>query len=121
LPKASPLWTRLRELRQSHVALLGDIDRRFHAFSDLDSDFHRLINSVVPNRFIESFYDIITMIFHYHYQWNKQDERQRNEVAMREHLSYIDALLSRDVKVAEQACNAHLTSARETLMRSMNR
>jgi DNA-binding GntR family transcriptional regulator len=121
LPKASPLWTRLRELRQSHVALLDDIDRRFHAFSDLDSDFHRLINSVVPNRFIESFYDIITMIFHYHYQWNKQDERQRNEVAMREHLSYIDALLSRDVKVAEQACNAHLTSARETLMRSMNR
>ena len=45
------------------------------------------------NQFIDRFYDLITLIFHYHYQWNKRDERQRNEVALEEHLSYIDALL----------------------------
>ena len=84
-----------RRCARSIVALLSEIERRFHDFSDLDSRFHRLINSAAPNRFIDSFYDIITLIFHYHYQWNKHDERQRNEVAIREHLTYIEALLSR--------------------------
>jgi DNA-binding GntR family transcriptional regulator len=121
LEKTSPLWLRLTDLRARHEALLDEIETGFHAFSDLDSEFHRLINAVIPNRFIDSFFDIITMIFHYHYQWNKHDERQRNEVAAREHLAYIDALLSRDVRRAERACAAHLTSARETLMRSMQR
>jgi DNA-binding GntR family transcriptional regulator len=51
-------------------------------------------------------------------QWNKQDERQRNEVAIREHLTYIDALYSRNSSFVELACRAHLTSAKETLMRS---
>ena len=82
-----------RRCARSICRLLGEIDQRFHDFSDLDSRFHRLINSAAPNRFIDGFYDIITLIFHYHYQWNKQDERQRNEVAIREHLTYIDALL----------------------------
>ena len=73
------------------------IEERYHDFSDLDSRFHRLMNTAAPNRFIDGFYDIITLIFHYHYQWNKRDERQRNEVAIREHIEYIDALLSRDI------------------------
>jgi DNA-binding GntR family transcriptional regulator len=118
LPKASPQWHAIETLRQEHVALLGEIEERFHDFSDLDSRFHRLINSAAPNRFIEGFYDIITLIFHYHYQWAKHDERQRNEVAAREHLTYIDALLSRNPATVEFACRAHLSSARETLIRS---
>jgi DNA-binding GntR family transcriptional regulator len=118
LPEASPFWTQLEALRSEHLALLGDIEERYHDFSDLDSRFHRLISTAAPNRFIDSFYDIITVIFHYHYQWNKQDERQRNEVAIREHLTYIEALLSRHTKKAELACHAHLASAKETLLRS---
>jgi DNA-binding GntR family transcriptional regulator len=105
-------------LRDEHHRLQAEIERRFHDFSDLDRRFHRLINAAVPNRFIDSFYDIISLIFHYHYQWNKRDERQRNEVAIREHLTYIDALLSRSVANIERACRAHLASARETLIRS---
>jgi DNA-binding GntR family transcriptional regulator len=105
-------------LRDEHVALLREIEHRYHDFSDLDSRFHRLINSAAPNRFIEGFYDIITLIFHYHYQWNKHDERQRNEFAIKEHLTYIEALLSRNVPIVELACRAHLASAKETLMRS---
>ena len=35
--------------------------QRFHDFSDLDSRFHRLITSASPNRFIDSFYDTITL------------------------------------------------------------
>jgi DNA-binding GntR family transcriptional regulator len=118
LPESAPMWGELRSLRQEHRALLADIDQRFHDFSDLDNRFHRLINTAVPNRFIDDFYDIITLIFHYHYQWNKRDERQRNEVAIGEHLAYIDALLARDRRRVEAACRAHLTSARQTLRRA---
>lgn len=118
LPDASQHWRQLKAMRQEHLALLDEIETRFHDFSDLDSRFHRLISSAAPNRFIDSFYDIITVIFHYHYQWNKHDERQRNEVAIREHLTYIDALFSRNPAMVELACRAHLASARETLLRS---
>jgi DNA-binding GntR family transcriptional regulator len=117
LPESSSLWPQLEELRQRHVALLAEIDLRFQDFSELDSQFHRLINSVLPNRFIDSFYEIISMIFHYHYQWDKQDERARNKVAAQEHLAFIDALQARDLRRSERACSAHLKSARETLMR----
>jgi DNA-binding GntR family transcriptional regulator len=116
LPQASPNWEQIEALRREHVELLREVDGRFHDFSDLDSRFHRLINSAAPNRFIDSFYDIITMIFHYHYQWNKRDERQRNEIAIREHLTYIEALMSRNLSMVELACRAHLRSARETLI-----
>jgi DNA-binding GntR family transcriptional regulator len=118
LPASAPQWQRLEALREEHVALLGDIDVRFRDFSDLDSRFHRLINSAAPNQFIDSFFDLITLIFHYHYQWNKQDERKRNEVAVREHLTYIEALRSRSSTIVELACRAHLASAKETLMSS---
>jgi DNA-binding GntR family transcriptional regulator len=118
LPENSRLWQELEGLREEHIALLKDIEHRYQDFSDLDSRFHRLINSAAPNRFIDGFYDIITLIFHYHYQWNKRDERQRNEVAAREHLTYIVALLSRNVAKIELACRAHLASAKETLKRS---
>jgi DNA-binding GntR family transcriptional regulator len=98
--------------------LLEEIELRFNDFSDLDSRFHRLVNSAAPNRFIDSFYDIITLIFHYHYQWNKHSERHRNEVAIGEHLAYIDALLDRSTARIERACKTHLASARETLIRA---
>jgi DNA-binding GntR family transcriptional regulator len=120
-PASSPLWERLKVIKAEHKALLKTIETNFHDFSDLDNRFHRLINEAAPNRFIDDFYDIITFIFHYHYQWNKQDEKQRNQVAIREHLAYIDALLSRDETLVQSACRAHLASAKTTLMRAMTR
>ena len=121
LPDSSPLWHRLDSLREEHLSLLNDVEQRYHDFSDLDSRFHRLINAAAPNRFIEDFFEIITLIFHYHYQWNKLDERQRNEAAIREHLTYIEALRSRKSSIVELACRAHLASAKETLLRSTSR
>jgi DNA-binding GntR family transcriptional regulator len=121
LPEGSLLWQQIETLRCEHLSLLKEVGERFHDFSDLDSRFHRLVNSAAPNRFIDGFQDVITLIFHYHYQWNKHDERQRNEVAIREHLTYIDALLTRNVNIVELACRAHLASAKETLLRSTSR
>jgi len=118
LPHGSPLWPKIEALRDEHVALIKDIEPRYHDFSDLDSRFHQVVNAAAPNRFIDGFFDVITLIFHYHYQWNKRDERQRNEAAIREHLAYIDALLSRNVTLVELACRAHLASAKATLLRS---
>jgi DNA-binding GntR family transcriptional regulator len=118
LANDSPLWVQLERIHDEHLNLQDEIQDRYHDFSELDSRFHHLVNSSVPNRFIDSFYDIITLIFHYHYQWNKRDERQRNEVAIREHLAYIEALLGRNVTMVELACRAHLASAKETLIRA---
>lgn len=118
LPESSPLWRQVETLRGEHLSLLSEIEGRYHDFSYLDSRFHRLINSAVHNRFIDGFYDIFTLIFHYHYQWNKRDERQRNEVAIREHLAYIEALLSRNAASVRRACRAHLASAKTTLISS---
>lgn len=119
LPDDSANWRTLAELRAKHMDILADIDARYHDFSELDSTFHRFINSASPNRFISDFNDIIALIFHYHYQWNKKDERQRNEVAIREHLTYMDALQTRNPELIDLACRAHLASARETLVRSI--
>ncbi|RUW81394.1 GntR family transcriptional regulator [Mesorhizobium sp. M2A.F.Ca.ET.067.02.1.1] len=115
----SPLWEKLEALKRAHLDLLREIDHRFHDFSSLDNRFHRLVNEASPNRFIDDFYDIITFIFHYHYQWNKRDEKQRNHAALVEHLAYIDALLSHDLSRVEVAAGVHLSSARETLLKSL--
>jgi DNA-binding GntR family transcriptional regulator len=112
-------WKALARLQSDHRALLDSIALRYHDFSDLDDRLHRLINSASDNRFVMDFHDIISLIFHYHYQWNKVDERERNEAAIGEHLAYIDALISRDPVAIEQACRAHLTSARKTLLASL--
>jgi DNA-binding GntR family transcriptional regulator len=121
LPADSPAWATLDELETEHHALAKDIAARFTEFSELDERFHRLIHSASRNRFIVDFYDVIAMIFHYHYQWNKagERERQRNEVAVGEHLIYIAALKSRDLAKVDAACRMHLKSARHTLLTSM--
>ncbi len=96
-------------------------ETRFTDFSELDERLHRCINDASRNRFIVGFYDVISMIFHYHYQWNKQDEKQRNIAAMREHLAYIGALLSRDASAVSESCAAHMATARLSLLASLRR
>ena len=93
--------------------------RSFGEFSELDERFHRLVHGASLNRFIVDFYDVIAMVFHYHYQWNKAGERLRNEVALQEHLAYIAALKSRDPAKVYAACRRHLKSARDTLLASV--
>ena len=65
LGRSRPIW------RTSIALLARDIATRFNEFSELDERFHRLIHRASRNRFIVDFYDVIAMIFHYHYQWNK--------------------------------------------------
>ena len=119
LPQTAPQWQALKALEVEHRDLLKRINADYHDFSDLDERFHRLVNDVSQNRFIVDFYNVISLIFHYHYQWNKIDERVRNRAAILEHLDYIEALFSRHPKRIHLACMAHLNSARKTLLASI--
>ncbi|MFI0847459.1 FCD domain-containing protein [Mesorhizobium sp. IMUNJ 23232] len=119
LAEANPAWTALDAMEAEHHGFADAIARHYVDFSELDERFHRLIHNASRNRFIVDFYDVIAMIFHYHYQWNKAGGRERNAVAVTEHLAYIDALKSRDRVRLQAACRAHLDSARTTLLRSL--
>lgn len=120
LPPEAPAWRELDALEAEHHALLKEIHVRYRDFSRLDERLHRLIHDASHNRFMMDFYDVISMIFHYHYQWNKADEKERNTVAIHEHLAYIAALRSRDARAIEAKCRAHLRTARSTLLRSID-
>lgn len=116
-----PAWAELDVLEAEHRQLAMVITERFAEFSELDERFHRLIHNASRNRFIVDFYDVIAMVFHYHYQWNKANELERNAVAIDEHLAYIEALKSRDLRAVEEASRRHLRSARRTLLGSINK
>ncbi|WP_372803230.1 GntR family transcriptional regulator [Paracoccus seriniphilus] len=118
-PDDHPIWARLEQLRQDHLKLAENLETRYHDFSRLDERFHETIGSSVNNRFIKEFQRVISLIFHYHYQWEKQTEKKRNAAAIAEHLALIDALQSRDETAALAAARAHLDTAKNTLRASM--
>lgn len=119
LPASHPAWQSLAALEQEHVRLLPRMQRDYLQFAHLDDRFHQLINGVADNRFIDDFHDLIKIIFHYHYRWNKKDEVERNTAAAQQHLAIIAALQAGDEPAALSACNAHLAQARQTLLRSL--
>lgn len=119
LPKDHPIWGELVSLEKQHLDLLDKIDTNFQDFSRLDEAFHMTINTAFSNRFVSEFQKVISIIFHYHFQWNKSDERQRNEAAIKEHLNYIEGLRTRDMQTAETVAIAHLETSKHTLLRSL--
>jgi len=119
LPKDNVLWAQLDAVERDHELLLTDIDSRFQDFSALDERFHLLVHKASNNRFITDFYDVIAMVFHYHYQWNRITQKSRNLRAIQEHLEYIRALKDVDRDALEKACRTHLASARNTLLQSV--
>ncbi|OLP58034.1 hypothetical protein BJF93_14200 [Xaviernesmea oryzae] len=119
LPSDHPAWEALAGIRAQHLALLDNFERRYRDFSELDHRFHRIVNGVAPNRFLGNIHGVMSVIFHYHYQWNKKDEKERNHVAALEHLAYIDGLESRDLGKARAASRLHLETARSTLLASI--
>jgi DNA-binding GntR family transcriptional regulator len=118
-PPDHPVWERLAALRRDHRDLLDRLDTDFHDFSRLDERFHAAVNGVVRNRFVAEFQKIVALIFHYHYMWDKTEEKRRNAVAISEHQAIIDALLARDLPRAEAAALRHLASSKQTLQSSL--
>ena len=106
-------------LKKEHLDMLETINDDYLKFPNLDEKFHRVFRSALSNRFVDDFYELISLIFHFHYRWKKNDERERNEVAAREHLDVIQSLLANDTQAAQAALRLHLESARRTLMNSV--
>lgn len=119
LPDSHRVWVRLDAMEAEHRLLETRIEANFNDFSKLDERFHALINSVVTNRFAAEFQKIISLIFHYHYTWDKTGEKDRNAGAITEHLAVIEALRSRDPELAEAAARRHLESSQRNLLASL--
>lgn len=119
LPPEHPIWAKLDALEERHLDLLARVETDFHDFSKLDEAFHATLNAEVKNRFVSDFQKVFTLIFHYHYQWDKREERHRNEAAIGEHLSILAALRSHDPDAAARMTRMHLTTSKETLLSSL--
>lgn len=105
-------------LAPQHEDILAEIDRDYLAFPRLDERFHRTLIETYDNRFMTDFFEIVSMVFHYHYRWNRVDEKQRNRDAIIEHLAIIRALEACDLDLAETAFRQHLGNAKNTMTAS---
>lgn len=115
---AHPSLPEIHEMERLHIALLARDDSAMSEFPALDARFHRIVCRAAKNRFFDEFAHRISIIVHYHYQWNKRDETARNRAAIREHLAVIQAILQGDTISAQALFDQHLATARETLLAS---
>ena len=116
LPDTHPAHAALAELIARHERLGSVMPARHQDFPALDRDFHAFLIGLLDNRFAQGLYDTVSLVFHYHYQWDKGEEMVRNQHAVHEHLSILRALARRDVASAAQAMRIHLESSRSTLL-----
>jgi DNA-binding GntR family transcriptional regulator len=114
-----PAFARLSELIALHDRIDSAMPASHTDFPALDREFHAFLISLLDNRFAEGFYNIVSLVFHYHYQWDKDQELPRNQYAVHEHLDILHALARRDVAGAREAMTIHLNSARSTLLQSV--
>lgn len=118
--KAGPkVHARAIGLKEKHEYALAHLEREYLQFPRLDEEFHRIWIDSFGNRFVRDFFELISLIFHYHYRWNKNTEMVRNRDAAEQHLAIISALTDGDMERAERAFLEHLGHAKETLFASV--
>ncbi|MBL2624439.1 FCD domain-containing protein, partial [Klebsiella pneumoniae] len=88
--------------------LRDSIGDSFSMFSQLDRDFHSLLLSAADNIFFNQSLETISVIFHFHYQWDESDLKQRNIIAIDEHMTILSALICRSDLDANLALRNHL-------------
>lgn len=116
-----PAFARLAALLERHEALAAAPRSSEADFPALDREFHGFLIGVLQNRFAEGLNDVVSLVFHYHYQWDKRDEIPRNRHALQEHLAILRALIARDAPAALAAMRAHLNSAHTTMLNSIGK
>lgn len=116
-PDDDPVWLELQQLLEEHKILRGN-PARYQELAPLDRRLHLAIQGSSENRFIRQFFDIVSFVCHYHYQWDKSDERERNVIAIDEHIDLLTKLLAKDISGAITSLDKHLDTSRKTLMRS---
>ena len=107
LPDHDPRWLQAKTMLERHRLLR-------------DRDFHSLLLSAADNIFFDQSLEIISVIFHFHYQWDESDLKQRNIIAVDEHMTILSALICRSDLDATLALRNHLNSAKQSMIRSIN-
>ncbi len=119
-PDNDGVWKEISNLLDEHLAVLEDVKSRYTEFSELDRRFHFIIQQASGNRFFMQFFDVVSLICHYHYQWDKHDEYERNTVALKEHIEIMTHLLAHNTSGVINALEIHLNTSKETLLGSAN-
>ncbi|MCS0658254.1 GntR family transcriptional regulator [Massilia terrae] len=116
LPPGHPAFDQVTELVARHEQLKAGLPDNYEQFPALDRELHTFLIGLLNNRFAFSLNDVVSLVFHYHYQWDKELEKPRIEQAVLEHLALLRALAKRDRAAAQAAMNKHLDSARSTML-----
>lgn len=116
LPPGHPAFERLADLIARHEQVKAGLPHNFEDFPALDRELHTFLIGVLNNRFAMGLNDLVSLVFHYHYQWDRKDELPRNQHAVHEHLVLLRALARRDRDAALAAMHKHLDSARSTML-----
>lgn len=119
LPPQDERWIHARDLLDRHRTLRDTIASDYRQFAALDKELHSLILSAANNPFFNHSLEIISVIFHSHYQWDERDLKQRNIVALEEHMALLSALISRQDVDAQLALHNHLATAKSSMARSI--
>ncbi len=117
LPSQDERWIQARDLLDRHRAMRDTIASNYRHFAALDKEMHTLILSAANNPFFNQSLEIISVIFHSHYQWDETDLKQRNIVALEEHMAILTALISRRDVEALVALHNHLGTAKSSMIR----
>ncbi|WP_068545198.1 GntR family transcriptional regulator [Thalassotalea crassostreae] len=117
-PSDDEVWQEISILLDKHNEVLADVENRYTELSELDRKFHFIIQRASENRFFMQFFDVVSLICHYHYQWNKGDEFERNVVALKEHVEIMTQLLAHNTSGVIAAMETHLNTSKKTLLRS---
>ncbi|SWM59567.1 Regulator of L-galactonate catabolism YjjM [Klebsiella pneumoniae] len=119
LPDSDARWLQAKTLLERHRTLRDSIGDSFRMFSQLDRDFHSLLLSAADNIFFNQSLEIISVIFHFHYQWDESDLKQRNIIAIDEHMTILSALICRSDLDANLALRNHLNTAKQSMINSI--
>ena len=119
-PKDNPIWKELEEILAQHQAVSADMENRYLEFPDLDKALHYAIKKSTTNRFTNQFYDIVSFVCHYHYQWDKTGELERFTTAINEHIDILNNLVTHNTAGAIMSMERHLQSAETTLLRCVH-
>lgn len=119
LPSQDERWMQARDLLDRHRSMRDTIASNYRHFAALDKEMHTLILSAANNPFFNQSLEIISVIFHSHYQWDETDLKQRNIVALEEHMAILTALISRQDVEALCALHNHLGTAKTSMIRSI--
>ncbi|MGG4607745.1 GntR family transcriptional regulator [Providencia sp. Me31A] len=119
LPLDDKRWVQAKELLFQHRQLRETIVDDYRTFSELDRKFHSLLLSAANNPFFEQSLNMVTIIFHFHYQWDDSDLRERNVLAIEEHMTILSAIISHNDLQAMNELRNHLKTAQQSMKRSL--